>query len=83
MLEERIRYHEHRAEYWLSQGRPDYAEGSMLKAQRWRQRLRELDVAFYGEFPMTPVEALFYEQYEKIGQQILDTLEKVMLGESS
>lgn len=46
-----IKHHEDRAQYWLSQGNPEYAAGSLAKAQRWRRKMREFDMFMNGPMP--------------------------------
>lgn len=50
--------HRKRAEYWISQGRPDYAAGSIRKAYKWQTKRRAFEYAIYGPYPKKALDAL-------------------------
>lgn len=55
-------HHRDRAEYWLEQGRPDYAQGSIRKAAKWQAKRREFDYAMNGAYPKNAMDDLI-DQY--------------------
>lgn len=54
--------HRDRASYWLKQGRPDYAQGSLKKAAKWQARRRDFDYVMNGAYPKNAMDDLI-DQY--------------------
>jgi hypothetical protein len=57
-------HHRDRAAYWLQQGRPDYAQGSIRKAAKWQDKRREFDYVMNGAYPKNAIDDLI-DQYMK------------------
>ena len=80
LYEPMISHHEKRAEYWLSHGKPDYAEGSRKKAARWREKSRSADVSLYGHLPMDALHSLVYERIKKAEADLQKEFEDAIYG---
>jgi hypothetical protein len=74
------RRHESNAAKHLSNGNPTYAEGSMLKAQRFRQRARQLDHLRYGPYPKTQLQQLVSDRVEAATKIIADEIVEALYG---
>lgn len=75
----RARRHEERAEYWLSMGKPDYASGSMRKAAKARQELREYDMWWNGPLPAHRDESLMCRHIRMAQESLLRAVEESIL----
>lgn len=80
---ERAKRHEERAKYWMDQGRPDFAQGSMLKAQRNRDAARRWDRALHGSYPKTAVAQVFEDFMSQKIKQVADEMAEEIFGKSS
>jgi len=68
---ENIEQHERKAALWLQNGRPDYAEGSMKKAARWRAKERQLSMLLYGVLPPSRMDALLGQHIRSIEARLV------------
>lgn len=64
--------HRRRAEYWISQGRPDYAAGSIRKAAKWQNKKRAFDYAMNGPYPKKALDALVDDYLSKKTKEFAD-----------
>ncbi len=62
LYQQHEQHHRDRAKYWLEQGRPDYAQGSIRKAEKWQQKRREFDYVLNGAYPKNAMDDLI-DQY--------------------
>lgn len=58
-------HHRVRAEYWLNNDRPDYAQGSLRKAAKWQARRREFEYMLTGPYPKTEMGS-FMDEYLRL-----------------
>lgn len=72
--------HEANAAKWNSQGKPDYAEGSLRKAAKWRRRQREFEMVVRGAFPKTGLDKLMDERLNAIEANITDGFDRMLFG---
>jgi frataxin-like iron-binding protein CyaY len=75
-----VERHEARAQYWLAQGRPDYAAGSLRKADKWRVKAREYDRMMNGLYPQTKFEDLLQRKIEEAAEKMAGKLELKIWG---
>lgn len=64
--------HRKRAEYWISQGRPDYAAGSISKAAKWQTKRREFEYAMSGPYPKKALDSLVDDYLRKMTEEFAD-----------
>ncbi len=69
--QESIKHHEQREQYWLAQGKPDYAAGSARKAAKWRQKQRESDFFTNGYFPKSQLGELLDRKLKQIEDKLV------------
>ncbi len=74
------KHHRDRAKYWLEQGRPDYAQGSIRKAEKWQQKRREFDYAMNGAYPKTAVDNLMDEWMKECERKIAKQWNDAIFG---
>lgn len=74
-------HHRDRASYWLQQGRPDYAQGSLRKAAKWNAKRREFDYAMNGAYPQTEIEALMGDWMRMAEKKYADAFVMALYGE--
>jgi hypothetical protein len=72
--------HEANAAKWLALGNAEYAEGSMRKAQRFRQRARQLDMLRHGPYPKTQLQQLVSDRVDRITNDIAHDFERLLFG---
>ena len=75
-----VERHEARAQYWLSQGRPDYAAGSLRKAAKWRVKAREYDRMMNGLYPQTEFDVLMQKKIEEAAKKMVAKFERQVWG---
>ena len=80
MYDGNIAHHEARAAYWLEQGKPDYAEGSIRKAAKWREKRRSVDQMMNGEFPKTELDLLLSERIKAAEDRMTQGIQAVLYG---
>lgn len=64
--------HRSKAAYWMQNGRPDYAAGSIRKAAKWNEKRRVIDYQIHGPYPKKALEALMDEAMQKVSKEIAD-----------
>lgn len=79
MFEEDIRHHENRAKYWMQQGKPDYAEGSLVKAAKWRDKQRALDLTINRAHPKSQADLLMDKMFDAFANSYKDRLEGLLV----
>lgn len=71
-----------RAQYWASVGRPDYARGSLRKAHKWQQKLREFEYSIYGAYPKTRIEDLLDEHMREVEKKFSAAFVEALYGDA-
>lgn len=72
-----VKRHEGRAAYWMDQGKPEYAAGSMRKAANWRRHYRAADMFWNGPLPPSPVQIFIKDRLHK---RVLAAFEDTVLN---
>lgn len=73
-------HHRVRAEYWLKNGRPDYAQGSLRKAAKWQARRCEFDYAFNGSYPKNVMDDLIDQYMQDRMRKVVSVFAEEILG---
>lgn len=72
--------HRRRAEYWISQGRPDYAAGSIRKAAKWQTKRRAFEYAIYGPYPKNCIDSLMGDWQKEHARKVAYAYERAVFG---
>lgn len=80
---EDIARHEARERFWMANGRPDFAEGSARKAQKWRAKARGLDILCNGSLPQDEGHMLIADKLRSVEQRLQVNLEYALYGHGS
>lgn len=75
-----VKRNEERAEYWLSQGKPECAAGSLAKASKWRRKAREWDMFMNGPMPQSEERIFALEYVNAATKRMIDTVDDMLLG---
>jgi hypothetical protein len=75
-----VRRHEANAAKWLALGNHEYDEGSMRKAQRFRQRARQWDMLAHGPYPKTQLQQLMADRISYISDAIAEDFGRQLYG---
>lgn len=72
--------HRRRAEYWISQGRPDYAAGSIRKAAKWQTKRRAFEYEIYGPYPKNCIDSLMDEWRKDHARKVAEQWNDAIFG---
>lgn len=64
--------HRDKAEYWLQQGLPEYAAGSLRKAAKWQTHRRAFEYAMNGAYPKKALDSLVDDYLSKKTKEFAD-----------
>ncbi len=71
--------HRQKAEYWMLQGRPDYAAGSLRKAAKWNEKRRIIDFSFHGAYPKNALDSLVEDDIKRVDAELSKAFELAIL----
>lgn len=72
--------HRDKAEYWMRQGLPDYAAGSLRKAAKWQAKRRSFEYAMNGAYPKSCIESLMDSWMKDHAKKVADSYERAVFG---